>query len=177
MRFHSFALAGAVLAALWALAGCGDDGDDEIATEVGAACEEAQADFATATEGMCLREDTKAYERAFRDVLLAVDEHRAARLEVANDVDVVDDLVPNVDRRPVRLEELLDDVDRADHTCAEAARRRDENTPAHTITVSNPSRWASHRYGARARAPRPQRRARRTPVGHGARPRGSGVAR
>ena len=35
---------------------------------------------------------------------LFLDEDRAARLEVADDVDVVDDLLANVDRRAVVLE-------------------------------------------------------------------------
>ena len=40
----------------------------------------------------------------------------------------------DVDRRPVRLEQLLDDVDRADDAGAEAARSRDENPLAHART-------------------------------------------
>ena len=64
---------------------------------------------------------------AFGNLVLGLDEHRAARLEVAHDMDVVDDLVAHVDRRPVLLEQLLDDVDRAHHSCAEAPGCGDEN--------------------------------------------------
>ena len=44
---------------------------------------------------------------------LLVDEDRAARLEIADDVDVVDDLLAHVDRCAVVLERLLDRLDGA----------------------------------------------------------------
>src|SRR5439155_21584457 len=75
-------------------------------------------------------------ERAFRHVLLGVDEHGAPGLEVAHDMDVVDDLVPDVDRCAVLLEQLLDDVDRADDARAEAAGSRDEDSLAHASSLA-----------------------------------------
>ena len=45
------------------------------------------------------------------DVALVLDEDRPASLEVAHDVSVVDDLLANVNGRPVQDEELLDRVD------------------------------------------------------------------
>ena len=48
------------------------------------------------------REDA---DRAGRDLVLVLDEHRAEPLEPADDVVVVDDLVADVDRRPVLLEQ------------------------------------------------------------------------
>ena len=56
-------------------------------------------------------------ERSLGDVLLRLDEDRAALLEVAHDVDVVDDLVADVDRRPVALRA-------APRRCRSRARRR-----------------------------------------------------
>jgi hypothetical protein len=44
------------------------------------------------------REDDRL---ALWHVVLVVDEHRAARLEVAHDVEVVDDLLADVHGRPV----------------------------------------------------------------------------
>ena len=68
---------------------------------------------------------------ALGNLVLGLDEDRAAGLEVADDMDVVDDLVAHVDRRPMLLEQLLDDVDRAHDSGAEASRRGDENALAH----------------------------------------------
>ena len=59
---------------------------------------------------------------AGRGVCLLVDEDRAARLEVADDVDVVDDLLADVDRRAVVLERHLDRLDGALDPGAVAAR-------------------------------------------------------
>ena len=53
---------------------------------------------------------------------LLVDEDRPARLEIADDVDVVDDLLAHVDRRAVVLERLLDRLDGALDPGAIAAR-------------------------------------------------------
>ena len=58
---------------------------------------------------------------AGRDVVLGVDEDGAQSFEPAHDVVVVDDLVTDVDRRAVRLEQPLDDLDRAVDTRAERA--------------------------------------------------------
>ena len=56
------------------------------------------------------REDDRL---ALGHLALVLDEDRAAGLEVANDVRVVDDLLANVDGRPVQVEEPLDGVDGA----------------------------------------------------------------
>ena len=60
--------------------------------------------------------------RASRHLGLLVDEDRAARLEVANDVDVVDDLLAHVHGRAVVLERELDRLDGALDSGAVAAR-------------------------------------------------------
>ena len=62
-----------------------------------------------------------------RDVALVLDEDRAPRLEVADDVDVVDDLLADVDRRAVVLERALDGLDGALDAGAVAARGRKED--------------------------------------------------
>jgi hypothetical protein len=67
------------------------------------------------------REDDRL---ALGDLALVLDEDRAAGFEVAYDVRVVDDLLTNVDRRPVQIEEPLDGVDRALDARALAAWRR-----------------------------------------------------
>ena len=69
--------------------------------------------------------------RALRHLGLLVDEHRAARLEVADDVEVVDDLLADVDGRPVEVERLLDRLDRALDAGAVAAGRREEDLLDH----------------------------------------------
>ena len=74
------------------------------------------------------REDDR---RARRRLLLRVDEDRAARLEVAHDVDVVDDLLAHVDGRPVVLERELDRLDGALDPGAVAARRSEEDALDH----------------------------------------------
>ena len=56
------------------------------------------------------REDDRL---ALGHLALVLDEDRAAGLEVANDVRVVDDLLANVDGRPVQVEEPLDGIDGA----------------------------------------------------------------
>jgi hypothetical protein len=70
-------------------------------------------------------------ERALGHVVLRFDEDRAARLEVANDMDVVHDLMTNVHRRPVLLQQLLDDVDRPDDARAKAPGRGNEDPLPH----------------------------------------------
>ena len=67
--------------------------------------------------------------RATRRVTLVVDEDRAAGLEVAHHVEVVDDLLADVDRRAVVLERPLDRLDGALDSCAVAARGGEEDAP------------------------------------------------
>jgi len=59
---------------------------------------------------------------ALRRLSELLDEDDALGLQRVDDVLVVDDLVPDVDRRPVDLQRPLDDVDRARHPSAKAAR-------------------------------------------------------
>ena len=92
---------------------------------------------------------------AGRDLVLALDEDGAEPLEPAHDVLVVDDVVADVDRRPVLLEQPLDDLDRAVDAGAERPRRREQDPPAHA-TASTP---CSARRAPRAR-PVPSRPAR-----------------
>jgi len=63
--------------------------------------------------------------RPLRRFLLALDEDRAARLELANDMDVVDDLLADVHRRAVQLQRLLDRLDGPLDTGAVPAGRRE----------------------------------------------------
>jgi len=72
---------------------------------------------------------------AYRHVALAVHEDRASRLEVADDVRVVDDLTADVDRRAVLLERRLDRVDRPFHAGAVAARGGQEDTSDHCFRL------------------------------------------
>ena len=65
--------------------------------------------------------------RALGHLRLLLDEDRAAGLEIAHDVDVVDDLLPNVDRRAVVLERALDGLDGALDAGAVAARGRQQD--------------------------------------------------
>ena len=71
---------------------------------------------------------------------LLVDEDGAASLEIADDVDVVDDLLPHVDRRPVVLERELDRLDGALDPRAVAAGRREQDPLHHGISVA-PAIW------------------------------------
>jgi hypothetical protein len=57
------------------------------------------------------------------DLVLVVDEDRAQPLQPAHDVVVVDDLVPDIDRRAVFGEQALDDLDRPVDSGAEGAGR------------------------------------------------------
>ena len=77
--------------------------------------------------------------RALGRLDLVLDEDRAARLEIADDVRVVDDLVPDVDRRAVVLERELDGLDGALHAGTEAARRSEEDALDHAAMVATPS--------------------------------------
>ena len=93
-------------------------------------------------------------------LVLVVDEDGAEPLEPADDVVVVDDVVADVDRRAVLLEQPLDDLDRAVDAGAERARRGEQDA-AHSAA---PSRAPSARGGRRASARRRRGRlARRAP--------------
>ena len=76
---------------------------------------------------MCRVDD----RRALRRLLLGIDEDRPTHLEIADDVDVVDDLLADVHRRAVVLERELDRLDRAFDPGAIAAGRREEDTLDH----------------------------------------------
>ena len=62
-----------------------------------------------------------------RDLLQLLDEDRALRLQALHHVAVVHDLVAHIDGRAEALERLLDDLDRALHPGAEAARGAEQN--------------------------------------------------
>ena len=79
--------------------------------------------------------------RALGCLILGVDEDRAAHLEIADDVDVVDDLLADVHRRAVMLEGELDRLDGALDPGAVAAWRREEDTFDHAEDRSF-VRWA-----------------------------------
>ena len=70
-------------------------------------------------------------ERTLGHLVLRLDEDGSPLFEVAHDVHVVDDLVADVHRRAVALQQLLDDVDGAHDAGAEAARAGDEDALAH----------------------------------------------
>src|SRR5204863_2865475 len=74
---------------------------------------------------------------AGRDLVLGLDEDRAHPLQPLDDVVVVDDLVPDVDRRAVTLEQALDDLDRAVDAGAERARSGEQHASRHASTA----RW------------------------------------
>ncbi len=72
---------------------------------------------------------------ALRHLGLVIDEDRAARLELAHDMQVVDDLLADVDGGAVQLERSLHRLDRPLHTRAVASRRREENLLDHLSGV------------------------------------------
>ena len=82
---------------------------------------------------------------AGRHVVLALDEDRAALLEIADDVDVVDDLLADVDRGAVEAERLLDRLDGALDPRAVAAGRGEKDTLDHELRIA-----------VRGRAPEPR---------------------
>ena len=87
------------------------------------------------------------------DLVLVVDEDRPEPLEPADDMVVVDDLVPDVDRRAVLREQPLDDLDRAVDSGAKGARRGEEDALAHATA----SRLRSARRAPRAARTRHRR--------------------
>ena len=74
---------------------------------------------------------------AFRHLGLLVDEHGTARLEVAHDMQVMDDLLAHVHRWPVEVECLLDRLDGALDPGAVAARRCKEDFLDHAAIVAS----------------------------------------
>ena len=68
-------------------------------------------------------------DRALRHLGLLLDEDRALGLQVADHVQVMDDLLAHVDGRTVLGDRPLDRVDRAVDTCAVAAGGREEDLP------------------------------------------------
>ena len=67
------------------------------------------------------------HDRVLGDLVDLLDEHRPLGLEVADDVQVVDDLTADIDRRSVERQSALDDLDRAVDTGAERPRRGEEH--------------------------------------------------
>ncbi len=67
-----------------------------------------------------------------RDLVELLDEDRAFRLELFDDVAVVDDLVADIDRRTETLERELDDLDRPVDAGAEAPRRAEKDVKRRT---------------------------------------------
>jgi hypothetical protein len=68
---------------------------------------------------MCREDD----ERSLGDLVDIVDEDRAPRTQLRDDVGVVDDLLADVDRRTVFRERALDRLDRSFNPRAVAPRR------------------------------------------------------
>src|SRR3546814_1448332 len=64
---------------------------------------------------------------AIGDLIERFDENRALRLQRVNDIAVVHNLVPDIDRRAIFLQREFDDADRAIDAGAENARRRDQH--------------------------------------------------
>jgi hypothetical protein len=64
---------------------------------------------------------------AIRDLVELADEHRPLLPEVFHHVFVVNDLMADIDRRPMDRQRLLDRVDGTDHTRAETARRAEQD--------------------------------------------------
>jgi hypothetical protein len=69
------------------------------------------------------------HARPVRHLVELVHEHRAAALQVGHHVGVVHDLLAHVHRRPLLLEQLLDDLDRPLHTGAERPRPGEQDPP------------------------------------------------
>ena len=124
--------------------GVADEGDEvagvRVPARLGVHLRHERADGIDDAEAACLavladgRRDAVRRQHAdlsWRDVVLGVDEDRAEPLQPAHDVVVVDDLVPDVDRRPVRREQPLDDLDRTIDARTERPRRREQHLPVH----------------------------------------------
>jgi hypothetical protein len=59
---------------------------------------------------------------ALRHFVKLLDKPRPLALQRFDDMTVMNDLVPHIDRFPVLLQGVLDDVDRPDHSGAKASR-------------------------------------------------------
>ena len=86
-----------------------------------------------------VREVNSLLRVGFAGVVL-VDEDGAARLEVAHDVRVVDDLLAHVDGAAVERKSPLDRLDRPFDAGAIAARRGEEDTLHHYAVTLPPAR-------------------------------------
>src|SRR4051794_8642328 len=71
---------------------------------------------------------------ALRNLALVLDEDGAELLEPAHHVLVMDDLVANVDRRPVLLEQPLDDLDGTVDARAERPRGGEQDAASHVTS-------------------------------------------
>ena len=69
--------------------------------------------------------------RADRNLNHALDENGAARLELRDDVSVVNDVPAHVDGRPPHVQLAVDGLHRPLDAGAEAARLRDDQTSGH----------------------------------------------
>src|SRR5215510_8285101 len=87
--------------------------------------------FHPARDSMCAEDGDRAGGH-FRQMF---DEARALGAQTLNHMAVVHDFVPNVDGRPEPRQRLLDDIDRADDTGAEAARLREDHVHWATFTM------------------------------------------
>jgi hypothetical protein len=79
-------------------------------------------------------------DRSLGNLRLLLDEDRPLRLEVADHVQVVDDLPAHVHGRSMALERALDGVHGTLYTRAVAAGRGEEDLGAHTVMVAAPGR-------------------------------------
>jgi len=76
----------------------------------------------------------REYEPSFPgDVARRLDEDRAARFQVADNVRVVDDLLADVDGGPVDLEGALHGLDRSLDSSAKTSMRGDDDTRHHRV--------------------------------------------
>ena len=69
----------------------------------------------------------KDHRHAVRHVVHGFHEDRAFVFQRIDDIFVVHDFMPDIDRCPIDFERALDDGDSAVHAGAEAARRRDKH--------------------------------------------------
>ncbi len=71
-----------------------------------------------------------------RHLVEFLDEDRALRLQAVDDITIVHDFMPDIDRGTVFLQRTLDDLDGAVDPCTEAARRRDQELEGQARIVS-----------------------------------------